>query len=156
MVRTIIDLSDKSQTGKEMYYLIKMYYDDLSKLFVKINGKCMPLMDLSLKQFYNFVSKIPYRKDQKPIEVVSRPKHIIKLRKIGMDCKKKGILIGSFLRGNRKRYRLVTSSKKINKRIHHVFPQMKIGRKWYNVDATYPHYKLFQPKAVTNFEVLYG
>lgn len=154
MVRTIIDLRSKDETGEKMYYLIRMYFNDLKKLFVKMNGECIPLMDLSLKQFFNYVSKIPYRKDQKPIEIVSRPKHIIRLRKLGMDCKKKGILIGSYLRGNGKTYRLATSSKKLNGRIHHVFPQMLSGNKWLNVDATYPHYKLFQPKRVTNFEVL--
>ena len=154
MVQTIINLSSKDQTGKGMHYLINRYCHDLDKVYVKKEGKITPVGDLTLREYFNIVRNIPYRKDQKPIEVVSRPRHIFKHRNLGMDCKKKAVLIGAYFRKNNIPFRLAASSKKINKRIHHVFPQAYLNGDWYNVDATYPHYKLFAPKQVTNFEVL--
>ncbi len=154
MIRKMKNLRDKTQTAEEMYYLIKKYFRDLDKIYVKKNDKYIPVSLISLKEFFNIIKEIPYRKDTKPIEVVSRPKHIMRLRGLGMDCKKKGIMIGSYLKRRGIPYRLAASSKKINKRIHHVFPQAFLGSEWLNIDATYPHYNIFQPKRVTNFEVL--
>ncbi len=137
-----------------MYYLINKYNNDLDKIYVRKNGQYRPVSSLTLQEYFNIIRRIPYRRDKKPIEVVARPKHIFKHRNLGMDCKKKAVMISSYLKNNGIPYRLASSSKKINKRIHHVFPQMYLNGEWMNVDATYPHYKIFAPKTVTKFEVL--
>lgn len=147
-------LFDKKQTGKAMHWLIDQYNGDLDKIRIIKGRRYMPLSKLNVKDFFNFVRKISYRKDQSPREYVARPAIILRNKKIGMDCKKKAILIGSYLKRNKIPYRLIASSRKRNKKIHHVFPQMKLGNDWVNMDATYKHYKPFEPKFVTKFEVL--
>ncbi len=147
-------LYEKDQTGRNMHFLINRYYNDLKKMFTIKNGRRVPVLNLSLKDFFNLVRGIKYRKDIKPVEVISRPKHIINHRKMGMDCKKKAILIASFLKYKNYPYRLIASSRKPNGRIHHVFPQVALNGEWLNVDATYPHYKIFEPKEITKAEVL--
>jgi len=148
------NLSDKKETAEKMYYLVNRYFRDLSKFKTKKNGKIVPVTELNIIEFFDLVRSIPYRKDVKPIEVVSRPKYILKFRKSGADCKKKGILMGAYLKYNNLPYRFMSSSRKPSGRIHHVFPQIFINGKWKNLDATYSHYKPFQKKIVTNSEVL--
>lgn len=146
----LCELNSKDQTGAEMYRLIDNYSDDLNK--IKINGK--PLSSLNLLEYFNFVKNIPYRKDIKAIEVVSRPSKIIENKSHGMDCKKKAILISSYLKQRGIPYRLIASSKRKDKRIHHVFPQMNISGDWVNMDATYRHYKPMTVKELTAAQIL--
>ena len=147
---TFHNLDTKDQTGKEMYRLIEQYSGDIDHITVK--GK--PLSSLNLFEYFNYVKNIPYRKDIKGIEVVSRPGKIIDNKNVGMDCKKKSILISAYLKNRGIPFRLIASSKRPDKRIHHVFPQMKIDGKWLNMDATYKDYKPLELKTVTNAEVL--
>ena len=132
-----------------MKKLINTFSNDIDKIAVKKNGNVKAIKNMSLFEFFNIVKNIPYRKDTAPVEVISRPAHILKLSKLGMDCKKKSILMCSFCKQKNIPFRLIASSKKINHRIHHVFPQAKINGKWKNIDATYNHYKIFEPKKVT-------
>jgi len=143
-------LNSKDQTGVEMYRLIDQYSGDIDR--IKVNGK--PLSSLNMFEYFDFVKNIPYRKEIKAIEVVGRPEKIIQSRKSGMDCKKKSILISSYLKKRNIPFRLIASSKREDKRIHHVFPQMCINGKWYNMDATYNHYNPLELKQVTRAEVL--
>lgn len=147
---TFHNLDTKDQTGKEMYRLIEQYSGDIDHIRVK--GK--PLSSLNLFDYFNYVKNIPYRKDVKGIEVVSRPSKIIDNKNVGMDCKKKSILISAYLKNRGIPFRLIASSKRPDKRIHHVFPQMKIDGKWLNMDATYKDYKPLELKTVTKAEVL--
>lgn len=147
-------LKNKDQTGKEMNRLIKQYSGDLHFIFVKKNGKLVPFSSLSLMDAFDLIRRIPYRRDVKPIEVVSRPTGILRNLNVGMDCKKKAILMSAYLKERGIPYRLIASSKKRNRRIHHVFPQMVIGGKGLNMDATYTHYRPFQLKRLTKAEVL--
>jgi len=147
-------LYDKKQTAREMYYLVNKYYNDLEKCKIRLDGKTIPLTELTLCQIFNLVKNIPYRRDTKPVEIVSRPKIIIKNRRFGMDCKKKGILLGAYLKSNNIPYRFTSISRKPSGRIHHVFPQVYINGQWRNLDATYSHYEPFQRKQVTAVEVL--
>ena len=150
----IDDLLSKNQTGYEMHRLIEKYYGDLNHLFINDNGKLIPISSLPLNKFFNFVKNIPYRRDKRPVEVIARPNKIVRNRRLGMDCKKKSIMVASYLKGRGYPYRLVASSRFPTKQVHHVFPQVQIFGKWLNVDATYPDYRLFQPKSVTYAEVL--
>lgn len=147
-------LTNKDQTGKEMNRLIDSYCNDLQKIFIKKEGKLIPLTSLNMIEFFNLVRKIPYRQDIKPIEVISRPNGILKNASLGMDCKKKAILIASYFKNRQLPYRLIASSKRKNRRIHHVFPQVQLAGKWLNMDATYSHYRPFQEKALTRAEIL--
>jgi len=137
-----------------MYQLIETFHSDLDHIAAISGGVKRDIVRMSLPEFYNVVRKIQYRRDTKPVEVVSRPSHILKFSRLGMDCKKKAILLGSFLRTRGIPYRLIGSSKNPNGKIHHVFPQAFLNGEWRNVDATYPHYRMYEKKAVTNAEVL--
>jgi hypothetical protein len=148
-------LRNKNDTGKEMYRLINNYSSDLHSIYVRTKtGQLIPFSSLSLMDAFDIVKRIPYRRDIKPIEVVSRPNGILKNAPVGMDCKKKAILIAAYLKERGIPFRLVASSRKPNRRIHHVFPQLNVAGKWLNADATYPHYQLFDKKPVTKAEIL--
>lgn len=147
-------LRTKDETGKGMHRLIKRYDQDLDFIQVKRGGKYVPLSQLPMQEFFDEVRKMPYRRDVKPIEVIARPSIIVRQRRKGIDCKKKAILIAAYLKRRKIPFRLIASSKKANRRIHHVFPQMNIGGQWHNVDVTYTHYRPLERKFVTRAEVL--
>lgn len=147
-------LFNKSQTAKEMYGLINRYHKDLRRYKLKVGKKVVPIKNLTIRQFFDFVRKIPYRVDTKPTEVIARPKHIMKHRYMGMDCKKKSILMGSFLRLKGVPFYLGGSSRKKDGRIHHVFARGKVNGTYRNIDPTYNFNIPFDRKRVTNFEIL--
>lgn len=150
MYRYAEPLNDKKLTANRIRELIKKYYNDLSYILLDKT----PLKKLSLKEFYTLVKEIPYRKDTKPIEVISRPKHILNLVHLGMDCKKKTILIGSYLYINKIPFKLVGSSTRPDKKIHHIYVMAKIKGSWKNIDATYNDNTLFEKKNNTKTEIL--
>jgi hypothetical protein len=147
-------LESKNQTGDEMNRLIKTYSKDVNNIMVKRNNEVCPLSKLSLDEAFDYVKNIPYRQDTAPVEVVSRPAFIAKNSSVGMDCKKKAILLSAYLHNRGIPYRLIASSKKLSGRIHHVFPQVQLAGNWYNFDATYSNYKPFQLKTLTKAEIL--
>jgi hypothetical protein len=147
-------LRDKKQTSDRIKEIVSRYAGDLENIFLPRPGGTMRLSDLSLAEFFDFVRKIPYRRDKAPVEVVSRPSHIVKYLHLGMDCKKKATLLGSFLKLKGIKFRFIGSSSRPDKRIHHIFPQGFIDGEWKNIDGTYPQYRLFEPKEVTAFEIL--
>lgn len=136
-------LQDKEYTGAKMRRLVNKYYSDLGNYLY-----------VPFAEFYNFVRDIPYRRDVFGYEVISRPKYILEKKDIGMDCKKKGILVASWLRAHSIPYRFIASSTRIDKRYHHVFPQAKINGTWLNVDATKPENGLGETKILTAWGVL--
>jgi hypothetical protein len=154
-------LYSKDQTGRKMYGLIQKYSGDLRNTYIRKNGRLVSLASLPLLDYYNVVRKMPYLRDKKPVETIARPRLLLNGEFSGVDCKKKAILIGSWLRLNGRRsipgfqgWRLISVSTRPDKKIHHVFPQVKIGGEWLNLDATYSDYKPFQKKLVTKAEVL--
>lgn len=151
---TVEPLISKDQTGKEMHRIIRNYSADLNDVFVKRNGRLVPLTRLSVFEMFDIVRKIPYRRDIHNIEVVARPFKIIHESPCGMDCKKKSILMASFCKENGIPFRLIASSRRRDRRIHHVFPQGKLNGAYRNLDATYPEYRPFEVKDVTAAEVL--
>jgi len=131
----VSELTDRVQTGRAIYYCAT-FYNDLGSL-----------LDLSLKDFFNTVKKMPYIEDQIDSEVVARPKYLLDQEKFpALDCKKKSVLIGAWLNAHNMPWRLVAISEKPNKNIQHVFPQALINNEWLSVDPTYPEYSLFMPK----------
>ncbi len=126
-----------------MYSLVRAFASDLG-----------PLARLPLPQFFDVVRKLPYVRDIRGSEVVARPALILK-EFPAIDCKKKAILIASYLQLNGIPFRFVASSIRKDKRIHHVFTQGNFSGEWRNVDPTYRHYRLFEPKpGLTKTEIL--
>jgi len=147
-------LYDKEQTAKKMKFVIGRFFNDLQKIKIRKDKKIVPLPSLTVVEFFYIVRSIPYRKDNSPIEIIARPKHILRHKSLGMDCKKKSILMSSFLKLKNIPYRLMGVSRKRDKKIHHVYTQGLINGNWRNLDATYGYCKPFQKKLITNCEVL--
>lgn len=146
------DLFDKDQTGAEMYRIIEQFSDDLDRIQIIYNGKKKPFSRLSLLEAFDVIRSIPYKQDTAPVEIVSRPAYIT--NETGADCKKKSILMGSFLKKNGIPFRLVAVSTMPDRRVHHVFTQAKINGEWKNLDPTYSNAEPFEQKTVTKYEVL--
>lgn len=147
-------LFNKEQTAKAIKNLVKNYSGDLSEVFVTNGKQNTRLTDLTLLQFFNFVKNIPYRQDPKPVEVISRPEHILRFRALGMDCKKKTILVASYLTEKNIPVRYIGMSNRPDGMVHHIFPQGLINGQWMNLDATYKHYKPFEVKQATKAVLL--
>ena len=150
-------LRSKEQTGRRMYALARKYAADLDHIFLKRGRQVTPLSNLSLHSFFDFVKRLPYRRDIAPVEVVMRPRAIIANSMSGLDCKKKGTLLLAYLHrkyGRQYPTRLISVSTRKDGKIHHVFPQIMIGGRWRNLDATYSNYTPFQRKYVSRAEVL--
>jgi hypothetical protein len=145
-------LIDISQTGKRMYDLVEMYHTDLYDISVMLHNVALPVNNITLEQWFDIVKNIPYKEDKEPIEVVARPKIILQQWKA--DCKKKSILIGSYLRCRYKAFRFIACSERKDREVHHVFTQGFLSGAWRNLDATYPEYEIFDVLPVTYQEVL--
>lgn len=145
------ELLSKDDTGREMYRLTENFHNDI-KNFSDCTGT--PLNNLPLEQYFNLVKQIPYRKDITGIEVVTRPIHLFLSPFHGWDCKKKAIAIASYLKNRNIPYRFRAVSSRPDGKIHHVFPQAYLMGKWRDLDATYPHNKIFHTRKITNSEIL--
>lgn len=154
MIIKRIDLYSKDQTAKEMYRIVENFFNDIENFFFRSGERLIPINQLSLFRFFDMVRCLPYRKDKKPIEITARPYYLLTSASGGLDCKKKAIIMASYLKSNGIPYRFIASSKKPSKKIHHVFPQALLDGEWKNLDATYKRFHLFEPKTVTNAEVL--
>lgn len=142
-------LNSKYRTVEEIKTAVNRYYQDL-KNFPQV-------LKMDFPAFYNFVKMLPYTRDIKDAEIVSRPKYLLTIFP-ALDCKKKSILIGSFMRlkhgpGS---YRFVLSSNRPDGNIGHIFTQVFANGKWINADATYSSNKIGSKKKVTNFEIVRG
>jgi len=136
-------LYGKEQTGAEMYRLVDQTAAD-------ING----LSKIPLCDYFDLIKNIPYRRDIKPREIIARPRHLLKFRNAGLDCKKKSILLASWAKQNKIPFRFVATSKRKDRRVHHVFPQILLSGQYINVDATYPHNRINENKPVTKIIIL--
>lgn len=154
MIQNREPLKDRIQTARRIKHLVEQFYTDLDLCFVQRGNRLVPLSKITLQEFFDFVKNIPYRKDPKPIEIVARPYYIVKHRKLGMDCKKKAVAIGAFLRMKNFKYRAIGSSNRPDQKVHHIYLQLfdPDEMEWKNVDATYSHYKLFEQKKNETFK----
>lgn len=158
-------ITDKDETAQEIYTLIEQFAVDLDAIFTPQPGGEIPVNQLPLTDYYSLVRAIPYRRD--PVnpsrEVVARPYYLFKHARLGLDCKKKCILMAAWLKRHFTEtgklqsapYRLIGSSQRKDRKIHHIYPEVYISGQWRTVDATYPKYKLFEVKTdLTTSEVL--
>jgi hypothetical protein len=142
-------LRDKYRTVQEIKDAVDCFYNDIGG-FPKISR-------MTFLEFYDFVKKIPYIRDVKNLEVVSRPRYLLTIFN-SLDCKKKSILIASYMRFKHgpSSYRFCLSSNRPDKTIGHIFTQVKVNGQWKNADATYSRNKFGQQKSVTALEIIKG
>ena len=142
-------LKSKYRTVREIKNSVSRFARDLEEF--------PELMKMSILQYYNYVKTIPYIRDARSAELVSRPKYLLSIFP-ALDCKKKSILMASFMRlkYGPDSYRYVLSSNRPDGKISHIFTQFYIDGKWINADATYPHNAFGAKKKVTNFEIVKG
>jgi len=148
-------LINKEQTARRMKMLIGRYAKDLDRIKVKSGRSVVPFSKLSTTAVHSLVKNIPYKKDKEPIEIIARPARLLNGEfYYGLDCKKKAIILGAWAVKNRIPYRLIASSKRADKKYHHVFPQIRVDREWINFDATYRNMLPGEVKRVTAATVL--
>jgi hypothetical protein len=147
-------LRNRKQTSDEIKRIASTYDKDLDNIKLRVNGRIVPVSQLPLEDYFDFVRKLPYKRDKEPIERVGRPAWIMENIGAGIDCKKKSVLMASYFHYHRTPYRLVGSSRRPDKQIHHIFTQMLHNGEWINMDATYSNYKIAQVKHVTAKEIL--
>ena len=155
MKRTLTPLSDCGQTAREIARIVNRYYKDLDLiLYLRPGGRqSQPIGKMTLQEFFNFIKNIPFKVDEKPIEYVARPYYIMKER--GIDCKKKTIMVASFLKLHDIPFRLIGSSIRPDGKIHHIFPRAFINRQWRTIDATYPENQIFRGRHNTTEVIFY-
>lgn len=157
MIQNREPLKNRLQTARRIKHLIETFYTDLNNIFFQKGKKLLPLSKLTLQEYFNLVKNIPYRKDPRPYEVTARPYYIFKHYKLGMDCKKKAVAMGAYLRMKNFKYRAIGSSSRPDHRVHHIYFQYfdTTDHTWKNADATYNYYFLNQIKRNETFrEVL--
>jgi hypothetical protein len=152
--RTENPLRDRKQTSCEIKRLVNEHYSDLDIIYVPVGGSLVPLSSFSFEKYFDYIRKLPYKRDKAPIELIGRPAWIMEARAKGMDCKKKACMVAAWLKYHKIPFRFIASSGREDKQIHHIFPQMYQRGVWVNVDATYSDYSIGQQKTVTAKEIL--
>jgi hypothetical protein len=143
-------LKSKFQTANQMYKIVNSTSSDLQK--ININGK--KAAKNSLVDYFDYIKNIKYRMDRKPREILARPAISLKFKNAGIDCKKKALLIAAWSKQNNIPFRFVASSRRPDRQVHHVFPQLYISGRYINVDATYPTNSINEKKRYTRMIVL--
>ena len=136
-------LRSRKQTAREIYALARRYNRDLAAF-----------KNYTLEQFYNLVNSIPFGMDEdhySPIpgehwEVIPRPAYLLNPELFPvLDCKKKAILLASFMQMQGLKYALASMSEHTGDP-HHLFILLWTDRGWLPVDATKEDDYLFKPK----------
>jgi hypothetical protein len=152
--RTETPLLNRKQTALEIKRLINDFYTDLDIIKIPFAGKLVALSSLPFNTYFDYIRRLPYKRDRAPVEQIGRPAWVMEKRANGRDCKKAAIMISAYLKYHRIPFRLIGSSTRKDRAIHHIFPQMFTGGQWVNVDATYSDYEIGQQKTVTAKEIL--
>lgn len=149
---SVVELTDKRQTGEAMYKMVDNFSQDIDCFTEDTTGK--RLSDIPFNSYYNLVKNLPFKKDQTGTEIITRPMHIFSTPFNGYDCKKKAIAIAAWLNQNHIPYRFKAVSRNADGDIHHVIVEAKSGDKWIEIDATYPDNYINQDQGWTNEELL--
>lgn len=148
----ISELKSKEQTGAAMSELVRYFSSDIRRFGVGETA----LSDFPLDRFFAFVRALPYQQDTAPVEVIARPAHLLSQPWLGWDCKKKAILIASWLNENHIPWRFVAVSTRPDGQIHHCITQGMIADEWRTIDATYPENELWSDTTYTTAETISG
>jgi hypothetical protein len=123
--RNIRELISAEDTGLEMARLSCKYKDDLGEM-----------ANWPLPKFFDYVKNLPYRKDPKNIESLSRPRFLLMQNWPWRDCDDKAILLGAWAASNYIPFRFLATAAKKNIPFHHVFIELE-GKKNLLLDSTY-------------------
>jgi transglutaminase-like putative cysteine protease len=130
MMITRRPLKGASQTGRLMHVMARYFAMDMA-----------PWASLSYPEFYEVMKKIPFNPDPDGKEFLKRPKFTMDKWGPGGDCDDKSIAIAAWaiLKDIPYRFVGVGNKKPENEKIllHHVYPELYIGREWIPFDATY-------------------
>lgn len=140
------------QTVSQMQEMVKLYHNDLKKYKVMPDNIRLDL--LSPERFFEVIKNIPYKRDPQGLEIIPRPNHILNFAsKLGRDCKKMSILATSYAMINNIPFRYAVVSRRPDKKMHHIFPQLFLHNKWVDYDATYSSFKIDQKFNNTNISL---
>lgn len=128
-----------------MERIVKSYHRDIE-----------PLNTMNILDFFNFVRAIPYKEDFND-EILDRPRNLLKPEIWeGLDCKKKSILMASYLHNRGLKWSFIAVSEAIGRPIHHVYCLLKYGNKFFPLDATYENSSFLKINPVFEAEIIGG
>lgn len=154
MRKIVTDEKSYHGTVEKMIKTIEAHAGDLKNFVDSKSGRSLD--ELSLQEFFDYVKSMPYRRDPAGNEIIPRPAFIIKFApEYGRDCKKQSILIGAWAKLNDLPYRLKVVSRNKRRKMHHIYPEIKINGKWLTADATYHNMLLDAHYQNTNEKTFY-
>lgn len=116
------------ETVGEIARLARIYQTDAARF-----------LNMDPQTVFRYVADLPYHRDPPGQETVARPIYLLQPDWTPRDCDDKTVLIGAWAELHGLPWRIVVSSKRDDKRPHHVFPEVKLpGLGWTPMDATYP------------------
>jgi hypothetical protein len=139
--QTTQPLQSYKETVANCFDLARLYWKDL--LLFNANG--IPLKDLSIREFYEYVKSLKYVKDPVNKEHVSRPRILLERANTNhpFDCDDRSILSLSFfhlqnnLYGKDYKTRLTVTGRYSNPK--HIYAEYFEDGIWKPYDCTYPH-----------------
>lgn len=118
-------------------FIGRLSYDKIVSTMVKIAQESANDVKnykaLSIDSFFNFVRRVPYRKEQR--ETLRAPQRTFVLGG-DCDCKTIAVLAWAFIKGISARVVLAGLSEEPGV-FRHVFPELFINGQWITFDATY-------------------
>ena len=135
LVRTT-RLKNVKYTGKLMKQIAIKHVRDVA-----------PYARMTLREFFNFVKAIPYRKDPHRKEWLQRPYFTLRQSGRGGDCDDKSIVLASYLYMNGIPFRFVALGADPRGRFHHVITEAYLPRLggWIHLDPTYANNTFARP-----------
>jgi len=111
---------------------------------------------MNILDFFNFLKNIPYREDEDD-EILDRPGELLNPKKYPyLDCKKKAIILASYLHNRGLKWSFVAVSEAMGIPIHHVYCLLKVFNKFIPLDATYKNSKFKKINPVYEAEIIGG
>lgn len=131
------------QTGDQIGRLARQYWADMADLATS-----------SPQEVFAYIQSIPYRKDPPDVELVQRPLFFRMEAARGADCDDRATAVAAWAVAARYPWRVVAVSRRPDKRLHHVFTEIKLGDQWVPMDPTYPTSGFGRPENWTHRKIL--
>lgn len=138
--------------------LLETYEKTVLKIFEfaeKYSSDCNFLINKDLKQVFDFIKDLKYKKDPDGIEFLSRPNFSIWRDDLPRDCDDKTLIACCYFELKKIPYRIIISGK--NFKPHHVYPEYYSHTKknWCPFDATYSNGELGKYLYIENFRKIF-
>jgi len=112
-----------------------------------------PYLAMDLFRFYNYIRALPYLRDPKGVETISRPAYVLSGDWQGpdgfapccRDCDDKTLAMISFCFAKNIPVRIVVAGQ-FPGVAHHIYPEVNLSGKWIPADPTYPDRNSFAKK----------